>query len=138
MAFLCVFFKARLLEMSWRVVQALLPRLSQFPALGRHFECGSDQISIVNRYRIRKGLSSDLALAVHVRDESHNGDVPDGLAEEQLLDGEAGDLVHQLDDSQQRLESHGLRRMCPLNVVVQGAPGIVVHGRHLRGLQQTL
>jgi len=50
----------------------------------------------------------DLALTVHVGDEPHDGNVADGLSEEDLLDGEAGDLVHQLDHSQEGLEPQGL------------------------------
>lgn len=70
---------------------------------------------------------------VHVAQEAGDGDLADGLAEEELLDGGLADGAQAGHEEQQAAEACGLARVACAHVVAEDALRLVL--QHLHGLR---
>lgn len=79
-----------------------------------------------------EGWGSELVALVHVADDALDGDVSDGVAEEELLDGVRGDGAEGRQEEQQLAEAEGLCRVLGRDVLAQRQLRVVLERRHCR------
>lgn len=74
----------------------------------------------------RQGVGTLEGSAVHVAEQAHDGDVADGTAEEEFLDGLRRDGLERRQQEQQLAEAVGLGGVARTHVLAQRQLGLVL------------